>query len=182
LVHNTHIGAEKDPTEQLNWSTKKFKPQWSYTVGTAKGATSGQQPTADNIGKQWTTNWRMQKDEKSAVSKLSSSGDSIETICSQLTLLQQQNKKLVDLTEKLKEDSKKESELHHQQMIERNQKWKEHMDSKTTAFAARVEQERLTFEATTNQKIKSYEAMNDRLRFENKPSKLAAILKLSNKQ
>jgi hypothetical protein len=123
------------------------------------------------MGKQWSTNWRMQKDEKLAVSKLSSSGDSIDTIRSQLTLQQQQNKKLIDLTEKLKEDSKKESELHHQQMTKRDQKWKEHMDSETTAFAARVEHERKTLEATTNQKIKSYEAMNDRLRFENEAIK-----------
>jgi hypothetical protein len=78
---------------------------------------------------------------------------------------------LVDLTEKRKEDSKKESELHHLQMTECDQKWKEHMDSKTTAFTARVKQERQTLEATTNQKINSYEAMNDRLRFENKAIK-----------
>jgi hypothetical protein len=80
-----------------------------------------QQSPADNIRKQWTTNWHMQKDKKSAVSKLSSSGDSIKTICSQLTLQQQQNKKLIDLTEKLKEDSKKELEMHHQQMTEHDQ-------------------------------------------------------------
>jgi hypothetical protein len=78
---------------------------------------------------------------------------------------------LVDLTEKLKEDSKKELELHHQQMTKRNQKWKEHMDSETTAFAAWVEQERQTLEATTNQEIKSYEAMNKQLRFENEAIK-----------
>jgi hypothetical protein len=168
----THIiGAEKDLTEQLDWTTKKFKPRWSYTLGTAKGTTTSQQSSTDNIGKHWTTNWHMQKDKKLAVSKLSSSGNSIETICSQLMLQQQQNKKLIDLTEKLKEDSKKESELHHQQMTKRNQKWKEHMDSKTTTFAARVEHERKTLEATTNQKIKSYEAMNDQLQFKNKAIK-----------
>jgi hypothetical protein len=45
------------------------------------------------------------------------------------------------------------------------------MDSETTAFAARVKQERQTLEATTNQKIKSYEAMNDQLQLENKAIK-----------
>jgi hypothetical protein len=74
----THkIGAEKDPAEQLNWSTKKFEPRWSYTVGEAKDATPSQQSAADNIGKQWTAHWPIQKDKKSAVSELSSSGNSI---------------------------------------------------------------------------------------------------------
>jgi ribosomal protein L9 len=77
----------------------------------------------------------------------------------------------MELTEKLKEDSKKESELHHQQMTNRNQKWKEHLDSKTSAFTACMEQEKQIFEATTNQTIKSYEAMNDQLRFENEAIK-----------
>jgi glyoxylate utilization-related uncharacterized protein len=62
---------------------------------------------------------------------------------------------------KLEEESKKESESHKQQMIERNQKWKQHMDSKTMAFAMHMELEKVNFEATTNQTIKAYEAMND---------------------
>jgi hypothetical protein len=49
-----------------------------------------------------------------------------------------------------------------------DQKQKEHLDSKTSAFAASMQQEKQIFAETTNQTIKSYEAMNDRLRFENK--------------
>jgi hypothetical protein len=92
---------------------------------------------------------------------LSSSGESIKTIHSQLTLQQQENENLVDLTEKLKDNSKKESELHQWQMIERDQKWKEHLDSETTAFTTCMEQEKQMIEATTNQTIKAYEATND---------------------
>jgi hypothetical protein len=47
---------------------------------------------SDNIGKAWTANWHIQKDEKSAVSKLSSMGESKEMMCSQLTFQQQENK------------------------------------------------------------------------------------------
>jgi hypothetical protein len=33
----THIiGAEKDLTEQLDWTMKKFEPRWPYTLGTSK--------------------------------------------------------------------------------------------------------------------------------------------------
>jgi hypothetical protein len=56
-------------------------------------------------------------------------------------------------------------------MIEQDQKWKIHMDSKTTAFATCMEQEKIQFKATTNQTIKAYMAMNDRLRFENETIK-----------
>jgi ATP-dependent Clp protease ATP-binding subunit ClpA len=56
-------------------------------------------------------------------------------------------------------------------MTERDQKWKEPMDSETTAFAARMEQEKQIFKATTNQTIKSYKAMKDCLHFENKTIK-----------
>jgi hypothetical protein len=65
---------------------------------------------------------------------LSSSGKSIKTICSQVTLQQQENKKLVDLTEKLKDNSKKKSELHQGQMTKRDQKWKENLDSENNCL------------------------------------------------
>jgi hypothetical protein len=139
-------------------------------MGTGSPAATGQQ-SAPDIGKQWTKNWRIQKDDKSAVSKLSSTGKSIETIQSQLTAQQQANKELTEVNVKLKEASRKEIDLHKQQMIERDQKWKTHMDNETTAFATCMEQEKIQFEATTNQTIKAYEAMNDRLRFENETIK-----------
>jgi hypothetical protein len=78
---------------------------------------------------------------------------------------------LTDLTVKLKQESRKDTELHKQQVIKQDQKWKIHMDSKTTAFATHMEQEKIQFEATTNQTIKAFEAMNNRLRFENKTIK-----------
>jgi hypothetical protein len=56
-------------------------------------------------------------------------------------------------------------------MTERDQKWEEHLDSETTTFASCMEQEKQIIEATTNQTIKSYEAMNNRLRFENEAIK-----------
>jgi peptidoglycan hydrolase CwlO-like protein len=89
-------------------------------VSTPATATTSKQSASDNIRKQWTTNRHIQKDKKSVVSKLSSTGKSIKTICSQLTHQQQENKKLVNLTEKLREDSKNGSESHQLQMIKRN--------------------------------------------------------------
>jgi hypothetical protein len=83
--------------ERLDWSTKTFEPQWSYKIGAGSPAVTGKQSATD-IGKQWTTNWCIQKDNKSAVSKLSSTGKSIETIQSQLTAQQQANKELMELT------------------------------------------------------------------------------------
>jgi hypothetical protein len=113
------IGVEKEPGEALDWTTKKFKPRWSYKMGTGGPPVTGKQPAPD-IGKQWTKNWHIQKDNKSAVSKLSSTGESIETIQSQLSAQQQANKELTELNVKLKEASRKETELHKQQMIERD--------------------------------------------------------------
>jgi hypothetical protein len=141
-------------------------------------ATTSKQSATENIWKQWTTNWCIQKDEKSAVSKLSSSGKSIKTICSQLSRKQ----KTSQPHKKLKNNSKKESELHLQQMIKHNQKWKEHLDSETTAFTTCMEQEKQMTEAATNQTIKTYEAMNNRLQLEKDTIKLAATPKLFNKQ
>jgi hypothetical protein len=123
------------------------------------------------MGKAWTANWHLQKDEKSAVSKLSSTGESIETMHSQLTHQQQENKKLTELTEKLKDESSKAAEHHKQQILERDQQWKTHMDTETAAFSSRMEQERTEYEATTNQTIQTYEAKNDQLRFENEAIK-----------
>jgi hypothetical protein len=100
---------------------------------------------------------------------MSSTGKNIKTIWSQLTAQQQANKELTELTLKLK--SRRDTELHKQQMIKRDQKWKMPMDSETTAFATCMEQEKIQFEATTNQTIKAYEAMNDRRRFENETMK-----------
>jgi hypothetical protein len=105
------------------------------------------------------------------VSKLSSTSKSIETIQSQLTAQQQANKELTEVNVKLREASRKETDLHKQQMIKRDQKWKTHMDNETTAFATHMEQEKIQFEETTNQTIKSYEAMNERLCFENEAIK-----------
>jgi ABC-type proline/glycine betaine transport system ATPase subunit len=105
------IGAEKEPVERLDWSTKKFQPQWSYKIGAGSPAVMGKQSTTD-IRKQWTTNWCIQKDDKSTVSKLSSTGKSIKTIWSQLMAQQQANKELTELTVKLKEESSKDTYLH----------------------------------------------------------------------
>jgi hypothetical protein len=76
------------------------------------------------------------------VSKLSSTGESIETIRSQLTHQQQENKKLTELTKKLKNESSKVAERHEQQILERDLQWKLHMDTETTALSSRMEQER----------------------------------------
>jgi hypothetical protein len=118
----THvIGAEKEQAERLDWNTKNFKPQWSYKDGTSKATTANNKPTSDNVGKAWTANWQIQKDEKSAVSKLSSTGESIETMRSQLTHQQQENKKLTELTKKLKDESSKAAERYKQQTLARDQ-------------------------------------------------------------
>jgi hypothetical protein len=165
------IGADKEPAERLDWNTKKFEPRWSFKNGTSKTTTTYNKPTSDNMGKAWTSNWRIQKDEKSAVSKLSSTGESIETIRSQLTHQQQENKKLTELTEKLKDESSKVAERYEQQTLARDQQWKIHMDSETAAFSSRMEQERTEHEATTQQTIQTYEAINERLRCENEAIK-----------
>jgi hypothetical protein len=133
------IGAEKDPTKQLDWSTKCL----NHSGPTRSAQLKGNQSTSNNIGKQWTVNWHIQKDNKSAVSKLSSMGESIETICFQLTLQQQENKTLSELTEQLKDESKKEAKRHKQQISEQDQKWKQHMDTKTAAFSTRMKQGKL---------------------------------------
>jgi hypothetical protein len=110
-------------------------------MGTGGPPAMGKQ-SAPDIGKQWTKNWRIQKDDKSAVSKLSSTGKSIETIQSQLSAQQKANKELTELKVKLKEASKKETESHKQQMIDQDQKWQTNMDNETTAFATWMEKEK----------------------------------------
>jgi hypothetical protein len=155
------IRAEKEPAERLDWSTKKFEPQWSYKDSTIKATTKNKKLASDNVGKSWTANWQIQKDKKSAISKLSSTGESIGTMCSQLTHQQQENKKLTELTIKLKDKSIKAAERYKQQIMERDSQWKAHMDTKTAAFSSHMEQERAEYEATTNQMIQTYEAIND---------------------
>jgi hypothetical protein len=54
---------------------------------------------------------------------------------SQLTFQQQENKKLTELTKTLKDKLSKAAECHKQQMLERDQEWKLHMDTKTTAVS-----------------------------------------------
>jgi hypothetical protein len=109
----------------------------------------------------WTANWCIQKGKKSAASKLSSAGKSIGTMRSQLTIQQQENKKLTELTDRLKAESNKEAECHKWQILERDQKWKQHMDTEIAAFSTCMEQERTNSEATTNQTIQTYKAMNN---------------------
>jgi type IV secretory pathway VirD2 relaxase len=126
--------AKKEPAKRLDWNTKKFELWWSYKDGTAKATTTNNKPTSDNMGKTWTVNWHISKDGKSAVSKLSSTGESIETMHSQLTHQQQENKKLTELTKKLKDESSKAAVCHEQQILERDQQWKTHMDIETASF------------------------------------------------
>jgi hypothetical protein len=97
------IGADKEPAERLDWSTKKFEPQWYYKIGAGSPEVTGKQSATD-IRKQWTTNWCIQKDNK-----LSSTGESIKTIWSQLMAQQQANKEWTELTVKLKKESRKDT-------------------------------------------------------------------------
>jgi hypothetical protein len=89
------IGVDKDQSEQLDWNTKKFKPLWTYKQGTDANSKNSKFPSSETVGKQWMANWRMQKYDKSAVSKLSSTNESVETICLQLTSQHQENIKLM---------------------------------------------------------------------------------------
>jgi hypothetical protein len=92
-------------TDSLDWTTKKFEPWWSFERGTNSAATTEISKSTNLLVKTWSSNWKMQREERLVVSKLSSTGDSIETIRSQLTIQQQENTKLIKRNKKIREDS-----------------------------------------------------------------------------
>jgi hypothetical protein len=87
-------------TDSLDWTTKKFEPWWSFERGTNSTATTEISKSTNSLRKNWSSNWKMQQEERPVVSKLSSTGDSIETIRSQLTIQQQKNTKLIKQNKK----------------------------------------------------------------------------------
>jgi hypothetical protein len=156
----------QDTTDSLDWTTKKFEPRWSFERG-INNATTKETPKAPNtIGKNWSSNWKMQREEKSVVSRLSSTGDSIEMIRSQLTS-QQQETRLIEENKKIKEESQREAESLRGQIEDIGNKWKVHVDTETAVWSERLATERASMESATNQKLKVYESMNERLRREN---------------
>jgi hypothetical protein len=128
-------------------------------IGHRQNSKNSKFSSLETIRKQWTANWQMQN--KSAVSKLSSTNMSIETIWLQLTTQQQENKKLMDLTQKLKDNAKNRNKKHKQQMGNSDKQWKEHMDKETAAWTDRLKQVKQILETTTNQTIKMHETTND---------------------
>jgi coenzyme F420-reducing hydrogenase alpha subunit len=95
------------------------------------------------------------------VSKLSSTNESIETIWSQLTTQQQENKKLMDLTQKLQERMQKRNRKKQTAMGDQDKQWKDHLDKETATWTDRLGQVKQNLEMTTNQTIKMYKTMND---------------------
>jgi hypothetical protein len=57
------------------------------------------------------------------------------------------------------------------QIEEIGNKWREHVNKETATWSERLANERAQMESTTNQKLKVYETMNDRLRQENEKMK-----------
>jgi hypothetical protein len=154
------IGINTDSAEQLDWNTKKFEPRWTFKLGTNNNPESGSSKPTDSTGKTWTANWHVQKDNQLAVSKLSSNGESIKTIKSQLAIQQEENKQLTDLNKKIKEATAKEAE-------EWEAKWRSHTSSKSAAWADKFKREKEILLTATNQTIQIHEAMNAHLKWEN---------------
>jgi hypothetical protein len=154
------IRTNTDPAGRLDWHTKKFEPRWTFKLGAYNNPESGTSKPTDNTGKAWTANWRVQKDERSAISKLSSNGESIKTIKSQLAIQQEENKRLIDLNKKIKETTAKEAK-------EREAKWQSHASSESAAWADKFEREKIILLTATNQTIQNHEAMNAHLKREN---------------
>jgi hypothetical protein len=128
---NNIIGM--DTTDSLDWTTKKFKPRWSFEKGINSAVTTETSKTTNALSKNWSSNWKMNREERSVVSKLSSTGDSIETMQSQLTIQLQENTKLIEQNKKLKEDSQRESDSLKGQIDDIGNKWKDHVDRETAA-------------------------------------------------
>jgi uncharacterized protein YoxC len=113
----------------------------------------------------------MHREERSVVSKLSSTSDSIKTIQSQLTFQQQENTKLIEQNKKIKEDSQRESDALKGQIKDIGNKWRDHVDKEMATWSERLENERVQMETATNQILKVYETMNDCLCQENEKMK-----------
>jgi argininosuccinate lyase len=79
----------------------------------------------------WSSNWKMQRDERLVESKLSSTGNSIKMIWSQLTIQQQENTKLIEQNKKIREDSQQESDVLRRQIKDISNKGKEHVNKET---------------------------------------------------
>jgi hypothetical protein len=88
--------------------------------------------------------------------------------CSQLTTQQQENKKLMDLTQKLQDNASLEHKKRKQQMGHRDKQWKEQSDKETAIWTDMLRQAKHNIETTTNQTINVYESVNDCLQQENK--------------
>jgi hypothetical protein len=161
----------QDTTDSLDWTTKKFEPRWSFERGINNAITKETPKAPSTIGKNWSSNWKMQREEKSVVSRLSSTGDSIETIRSQLTAQQQENTRLIEENKKIKEESQREAESLKDQIEDIGNKWKVHVDTETAVWSERLATERASMETATNQKLKVYESMNELLRRENEKMK-----------
>jgi chromosome segregation and condensation protein ScpB len=93
--------------------------------------------------------------------KLSSTGNSIKTIRSQLTIQQQENTKLIEQNKKIREDLQRESNVLKGQIEEIGNKWREHVDKERATWLEQLENEKAQMETATNQKLKVYESMND---------------------
>jgi hypothetical protein len=104
------IGINTNPSDPLDWNTKKFEPRWSFKLGTNNNPETSTTKPPESTGKTWMANWHIQKDNRSAVSKLSSNGESIKTIRSQLAIQQEENKKLTELNKTIKVVTAKEAE------------------------------------------------------------------------
>jgi hypothetical protein len=101
-----------------------------------------------------------------AISKLSSNGESIKTIKSQLATQQEENKHLTDLNKKIKETSAK---------------WRSHASSESAAWADKFEREKIILLTATNQMIQNHKAMNAHLKWENELIKPGVTPKKVNK-
>jgi hypothetical protein len=100
----------------------------------------------------------IQKDDQSAIFKLSSNGESIKTIRSQPAIQQEENTRLTDLNKKIKDNTTKEAE---------EPKWRSHVSKESAAWAKRFEREKDLLQTATNQTIQNHEAMNAHLKWEN---------------
>jgi hypothetical protein len=97
-----------------------------------------------------------------------------------MTFIEQENTKLIGQNKKLKEDSQRESDALKGQIEDISNKWRDHVDKETAMWSERLENERVQMETATNQKLKVYETMNDRLCRENKKLNLGLTSKSNN--
>jgi hypothetical protein len=98
-------------------------------------------------------------------------GNSFEMIRSQLTTKQQENTRLIKQNKKIKDESQQESDLLKIQIKDIGNKRKVHVKKETATWSERLVNKRAQMETATNQKLKVYKSINERLHRENEKMK-----------